>query len=106
MREQYVYILKLIPELLNEENWTEKENGIVAEHFEALQELKADGKLILAGRTLNMDETTFGLAVFEADSEQQAKEIMESDPAVKKGIMTATLFPYRVALFSEANISK
>ena len=106
MRQQYIYFLKLIPSLLEESNWTDKEHDIVSEHFQALQNLKAEGKLILAGRTMNMDETTVGIAVFEADSVEEAKEIMENDPAIKKGIMTGTLFPYRVALFSEENITK
>lgn len=98
---QYLYRLKLIPTLLREENWTEKENGIVQHHFEVLQNLQKDGKLILAGRTLNMDPNGFGIVILEVSSEEEAREIMESDPAVKEGIMTAALFPYRVALIRE-----
>ena len=52
----------------------------------------------MAGRTLIMDPTGFGIVIVEVDSEEEAIELMESDPAVKEGIMAATLFPYRVAL--------
>lgn len=45
-----------------------------------------------------MDEKTFGIVIFEADSEEEAQLIMKNDPAVAEGIMTADLFPYRVAL--------
>lgn len=97
-KKQFIYVLKLIPTLLNEDNWTEKDEEIVSTHFNVLQELQRRGKLILAGRTLNMDERTFGIVILEVDSEEEAQTIMKSDPAVSEGIMTAELFPYRVAL--------
>jgi uncharacterized protein YciI len=43
-----------------------------------------------------MDErSSFGLVVFDADSEEEAREIMENDPAVANGLMTATLYPFK-----------
>lgn len=39
-----------------------------------------------------------GIVILEVDSEEEARELMENDPAVKEGVMEATLFPYRVAL--------
>jgi uncharacterized protein len=95
---QFLYQLKLIPALLNEANWTEREEDIVQHHFEVLQGLLQEGKLILAGRTLNMDPTGMGIVILEVESEKEARDLMENDPAVKEGIMEATLFPYRVAL--------
>ncbi|KAA0549511.1 hypothetical protein FZW96_06290 [Bacillus sp. BGMRC 2118] len=102
MKEQYLYQLKLRPSLLDEANWTERENDIVSEHFHMLQELCEQGKVMLAGRTLNLDDSGFGIVILEVDSEEEAKDIMKSDPAVKHGVMTATLFPYRVALLRES----
>ena len=95
---QYLYQLKLIPHLLDEANWTEKENEIVSRHFAKLQSYQQEGKLLLAGRTLTMDPDGFGLVILEVHSEDEAQQLMENDPAVKEGIMTAKLFPYRVAL--------
>jgi len=97
-KKQFIYVLKLIPYLLDEANWTEKEEDIVNRHFNSLQSLLKEGKLILAGRTLNMDEKTFGIVILEVDSEIDAENIKNSDPAVAEGVMTAELFPYRVAL--------
>jgi uncharacterized protein YciI len=97
-KKQFIYVLKLIPTLLNESNWTEKQEEIVSIHFNVLEKLHKDGKLILAGRTLNMDERTFGMVILEVESEKEAQTIMKNDPAVVEGIMTAELFPYRVAL--------
>ena len=97
-KKQYIYVLKLIPTLLNESNWTEKHEEIVSIHFSVLQGLHKYGKLILAGRTLNMDEKTFGIVILEVESEEEAQSIMKNDPTVAEGIMTAELFPYKVAL--------
>ena len=46
----------------------------------------------------NNDESTLGIAIFEAEDESTARNIMENDPAVKGGVMTAELYPYQIAL--------
>lgn len=76
---------------------TLEEDEIIDQHVAYLQDLTQKGVLILAGRTLNTDESSFGVTIFEAEDETAAREIMENDPAVKNGIMAASLFPYRVA---------
>ena len=58
------------------------------------------GTMLMAGRTTHNDERTFGIAVFLAPSETEARALMENDPAVKHGVMRAELFPYRIALWS------
>ncbi len=102
-RDQFLIRLQPVPRLVKAENWTDKDNQIVADHFLRLQQLLADGTLILAGRTLNEGETMFGIVILEAESEEEARRLMNEDPAVKKGVMTASLFPYRVALIREGN---
>lgn len=100
-KSQFIYVLKSIPRLLDEENWTEKEEGIIERHFAYLQKMLAEGKLILVGKTGGLDEKTFGIVIFEADSLHDASSIMNNDPAVAEGIMTADVFPYRVAIMQE-----
>ena len=81
--------------------WTEagpEEVEIVARHFAYLKDLTEKGTMILMGRTQNADESTFGIAIFEAENEAAAQNIMANDPAVSEGIMTATLYPYKIAL--------
>jgi len=77
---------------------TDAEQKTVAEHLAYLQDLGAKGVMIFVGRTLTTDENTMGLAVFRAESEDAARQIMNEDPAVKEGIMTATLYPFKVVL--------
>jgi uncharacterized protein YciI len=98
---QFLYKLKLIPELLVEENWTDRENNMVYDHFKVLQGLLKENKLIMAGKTDNLDDSTFGLVILQVDCEKTARTIMENDPAVKGGIMSAELYPYSVALYNE-----
>jgi uncharacterized protein YciI len=52
--------------------------------------------MVLVGRTGAGD---FGIAVFECESLEKAAEIMANDPAVKKGVFTAEVFPFNLALF-------
>ena len=96
--KQFLYKLKLVPRLLASAAWSDEDNAVVAEHFDRLKALHEEGVLILAGRTLNEDNSQFGIVIFKAATGDIAKQLMNSDPAVVKGIMTATLFPYRVAL--------
>ena len=99
----HIYILKLISRLIPDENWTEADNKIVERHFYRLQDLKKEGKLILAGRTTQGGEDQFGIVILKAD-EEEARKLMNEDPAVKEGIMTAELYPYSVALIDENNV--
>ncbi|SFG92158.1 YciI family protein [Sporolactobacillus nakayamae] len=97
-RKQYIYVLRLIPALLDEANWTKSENDVVEQHFSRLQELLKKGMLILAGKTEGLDAKTFGIVILETSSFEEAQTLMQTDPAVAAGIMTAELYPYRVAL--------
>ena len=76
---------------------TDFESEVVAEHFRYLEQAMAKGVVALAGRTLNTDPTAFGIVIVDAD-EEHATALMEADPAVRQGVMTAELFPFRTAL--------
>ncbi len=80
---------------------TPEEKAIVSEHFAHLEALTEQGVMLLVGRTQDNSPRTFGVVIFQAESEEQAREIMNNDPAVVKGIMHAELFPFRIALAGE-----
>jgi uncharacterized protein YciI len=65
-----------------------------------LKDLKEKGVVILAGRTLNTDSSSFGIVIFRVDSEDAAHKIMENDPAVVNRVMRAELYPYRIAFMA------
>ena len=68
----------------------------MARHFEKVQKLQAEGKLILAGRTLVKE--SMGVVIVEVETEADARKIMEDDDAVKAGIMSAEVLPFQTAL--------
>jgi len=80
---------------------TPEEDQIVAEHFSYLQHLTETGVVLLAGRTLNTDYSTFGIVIFRAASEAAAREVVANDPAVREHVMRAELYPYRIALLGD-----
>jgi uncharacterized protein YciI len=96
--QQFLYLLRVAPHLHDDAKWSDKDKAATSRHFERLKKATADGKVILAGRTTEALDKTFGLVVFEAVDEKAAKAFMEADPAVVAGVMTATLHPYSVAL--------
>ena len=75
---------------------------ILQQHVAYVRELTESGVVVLAGRTCTTDETTFGIIIFNAESDAAAREIMNNDPGVKSGLMQAKLFPYQIAF---ANIT-
>src|SRR5215470_1868012 len=98
---EYLYkIQPARPEMLTQ-GPTPDEATLVAQHFAYLQGLAAQGVVVLAGRTLNADERTFGIVIFRASSEQAAQTIMNNDSAVRNGVMRAELYPYRIAVMAK-----
>ena len=100
---QFLYRIQPVrPEMLTS-GTTEQEAKMVGEHFEYLKQLTNAGTVLLAGRTGNTDTSSFGIVIFQADSEEIARKIMNEDPAVKSRVFRAELFPYRMALFNPRN---
>ncbi|KEO81817.1 YciI family protein [Tumebacillus flagellatus] len=93
---EFVYVIRPVRPGFLEEVLPE-EMEAMGSHFQYLQDLLEKGQLLLAGPCL---DRTFGLCVFKAGSEEEAREIMENDPAIKLGVMNGELHPYRASLFA------
>lgn len=96
--QHFVYLLRVAPAYHDAARWTKTDNDTVGRHFVRLSEATKAGRVIFAGRTDEALDKTFGLVVFEAANEGEAREFMNGDPAVVAGLMTATLHPYVLAL--------
>jgi uncharacterized protein len=96
--KQFIYVLRLVPRLYDDKNWTKEDNAVLQRHLARFQDAIKSGQLILAGRTSESGEKTFGIAIFQAKDEAAARKFMEEDPAVAGGLMTAELHPFSVAL--------
>jgi uncharacterized protein YciI len=96
--KQFIYVLRLAPRLYSDASWTKDDEMALSRHFARFKHAIETGELILAGRTQESGDKTFGIAIFEAKDETAARRFMESDPAVVAGLMTAELHPFSVAL--------
>lgn len=93
---QYIYVLKLIERLHEENAWTDNDNRIITAHFNHLKNNTESGKVILAGKTDK--DSGFGIVLFNAASEDEAERFMNSDPAIMNDIMSGELHPFHIAL--------
>ena len=89
----FLVIIKGRPNFPN--TMTEKEEKIMKDHFEYLSKLLDEGKLILAGPTL---DDSGGFLILNTESEEIAKDIMSKDPSVSSGLMNPIFHPFRVSL--------
>ena len=64
-------------------------------HFNYLKDLTEKKAAILVGPCL---DKAFGVCIFEAESEEAARKIMENDPSVKEKVMSAELHAFKVSL--------
>jgi len=97
--KHYIYVLKLLDPKLNEDsNWTDELNKIAGDHFTYLKNLMSDDVLIMTGRSV--EEKSFGIVLYKAITREDALEIMNGDPAVKKKLMTAELHEFSLALLN------
>jgi uncharacterized protein YciI len=94
---QFLYKITLTRLGMVTEGPTDAEAAVISQHFNYLKSLTDQGTLLLFGRTQNLDSTTFGIAIFRAESEDEARSIMCNDPAVKQNLMRAELYPYKLA---------
>lgn len=100
--EAFIYVLRPVPRLYDDKKWTKEDNAALDQHMIRFQEAIKSGQLILAGRTKEPGDKTFGIAIFRAPDEAAAKKFMESDPAVVAKLMTAELHPFSVQMQRKA----
>ncbi len=102
---EYLYLIRATrPEMLRA-GPTVRESEILSRHAAYLDDLVRRGVGILYGRTRREDPSDFGVVIFRAGSEEDARRIMEKDPAVKEGVMAAELYPYRIAGMIEPRVT-
>jgi uncharacterized protein YciI len=91
---EWLYVLTP-PRQTFREDATPKESAAMRDHFTYLEGLLAERKLVLAGPSL---QPLFGIVVVEAPDEDAAQALMKADPAVSRGVQSAELHPFRLAL--------
>ena len=74
---------------------TPEESAIIGRHFNYIKEYFDAGTVLFVGRC---EGGEFGITVFQAAADDEAEAMMRDDPAVRTGVMSATLYPLRVVL--------
>lgn len=74
---------------------TQHERDVVQEHGDWLEARFAEGHVVFAGRCY---DGPFGLVILDAGSEEEARRLMEQDPAVRAGVQRAEFHPFRTFL--------
>ena len=102
----YIYKIRPVRSDMLATGPTDAETAILGEHFEYLEKLTNEGQVYMAGRTQTEDDKTFGIVVFSADSDEAAKQLTVSDPAIRSGVMSYELYPFGIALWSKRGIAE
>lgn len=63
-------------------------------HMANINKLANEGKLVLAGPFMKNDKNYSGIFIFNTETVEEAKILVESDPAVKAKIFDAELTPW------------
>ena len=104
----WIGILSLRPGLEDLTVWTDVERAAVGAHFKELQRQAREGRLVIAGRSNDQDgenrlaQDTIGITIFHAANREEARRLMEDDPAVRAGIMRYRLHSYNIAVARDA----
>ena len=89
------------PQMLTEGPTAEEGEALEA-HVQYLEQLAAKDVVLFAGRTQVDGPEGFGIVVLRATSESDARAVMEADPGVSRAVMSAALFPYRIAVLGRS----
>ena len=93
----FIYIIRSHRENFVE-TMTSEESAIMSEHSDYINTLLSDKILVLAGPALS---GKFGIVIFKADNKNEAESIMLNDPAVKKNIVKAELYPFKISFLQK-----
>ncbi len=80
---------------------TDAEMESVGRHFAYWVQLAAEGVAFAVGRTQTTDPDTMGIAIFQAETEEVAQQIVAADPAVGDGVFKMELRPYFLAILGD-----
>lgn len=97
---QYLCVLRPTRPAMIDDGPTDGEAAVVARHAAHVDALVRGGTALLAGRTLTDGDRAFGIVILRAASEEEARRLVDSDPAVAERVMTAEFLPYRVAFLA------
>ncbi len=90
--KNYVFVILKTGENKTTDN--EELNQLFRGHMENIQRLVDEKKLIVAGPFGENDKTWRGLFILDVKTVEEAKALVQTDPAIKAGIFDVELVPW------------
>jgi uncharacterized protein YciI len=94
--QAYIYMIRANRAEMLRTGLNEEESAAFHAHSAYLEDLTKKGTLILAGRTMSPEDSV-GIGIFYANSDEEARRIVDNDPFVSRGVVTPTLTQFSVA---------
>jgi len=87
------YVMALLKKGPNRDRSEEEAKKLQAAHMENIGRLAEEGTLVLAGPFLNDGELR-GIYIFDVKTVEEAKTLVETDPAIQQGSLEMELIPW------------
>ncbi|WP_266204470.1 YciI family protein [Pontibacter kalidii] len=88
------YVLAILKTGSNTTTDKEKLNAYFRGHMENIGKLAKEGKLIVAGPLGKNDKAYRGLFILDVKTVEEARQLVETDPAVKAKVFDVELYPW------------
>ena len=88
------YVLVILKTGENKTTDKEELNRLFRGHMENIQRLVKEGKLIVAGPFGENNLTWRGLFIFDVKTVEEARELVQTDPAIKAKLFDVDLVPW------------
>jgi uncharacterized protein len=92
MEKQHFFCKLIPPRPTFVEDMTDEERLLMHEHGRYTRQHFLDGKILIYGPVF-ASAGPFGVSVFEASSEAEARQLIENDPTVRSGLNKYELSP-------------
>ena len=87
------YVMALLKRGPSRDRSAEETTKLQAAHMENIGRLADAGKLVLAGPFLKEGDLR-GIYIFDVKTEEEAKKLVETDPAIQQGSLVMELIPW------------
>ena len=94
----YIYKLALKEKYLEFSAWDAAVQQSFKNHATHLEKMVKSGQALMVGRTDTQLKDNYGIVVFTAKDEGEARRVMEADPIIVDGIMTAHVLPFKLLM--------
>ncbi|PXY45786.1 YciI family protein [Flavobacterium hydrophilum] len=88
------YVFCLLKSGTNKTASKEESKKLFEGHMANINKLAKEGKLVVAGPFMKNDRNYRGIYVFNVETIEEAKALVETDPAIKANLLEAELTPW------------